>query len=42
MFHAVECFNGTHLLHSCLAIIVSIVLIAITMVMVFLYYESRK
>jgi hypothetical protein len=42
MFSEVTCFEGTHILHACIAIIVSIVLIAITLLIVFLYFESRK
>lgn len=42
MFNDVTCFQGTHVLHSCLAIVVSIVLIALTLLIVFLYFESRK
>jgi hypothetical protein len=42
MFSEVTCFEGTHILHACIAIIVSIVLIAITLLVVFLYFESRK
>lgn len=42
MFNEITCFEGTHIMHACIAVVVSIVLIAITLLIVFLYFESRK
>ena len=42
MFNEVECFSSTHVLHTCLCIASSLVLIMITLIMVLLYVESRK
>lgn len=42
MFNDVECFKSTHILHTCLCIVISLVLILLTFIMILLFVESRK
>ena len=42
MFNNIQCFTSTHALHSSLSIIVSIILTSITLLIVFIMFESRK
>ena len=42
MFNNVQCFQGAHILHGIIAIVVSLVLTTLTILIVFLYFESRK
>lgn len=42
MFSEVECFSGAHILHGCIALVASVLLTAITMAVLLLFFESRK
>ena len=42
MYSEVQCFVGAHILHGCIALVASVLLTAITMAVLILFYESRK
>jgi fumarate reductase subunit D len=42
LFPDVTCWQGTHIIHACFAIIVSIIFILIAIVVSLTYFESRS
>lgn len=42
MYPEIVCFQSTHALHAALGIIVTIVLLSITLLVVYLMFESKK
>ena len=42
MYNEILCFKSTHIMHAAIAIVLAIILIALTFLVVFLLFESRK
>lgn len=42
MHPEIYCFQETHIMHAAFAIVVTIILLAINLLIVYLFFESRK
>jgi hypothetical protein len=42
MFNEIVCFSGAHILHGCIALIASLLLSALTFLIILIFYESRR